>query len=99
MPSCISCEVDKAACRLGMHQFDADVVADLQAFVSTLQSSLNRRPADAYPRPLFGCARHDRIEPLTNAMLQQERRGRLPHQPLHFVGRVLALRTSLRDSL
>ena len=57
-----SLEVDIAAFYIGAEQFHAELVADVHAFKTDLQSSFDGRIEQTDPRSLVGCAGDDGIE-------------------------------------
>src|SRR6266850_4821386 len=84
-------EIDEPALDVGLEELDRDPFPDVETLEPVDHLPLHGGTEDPDPGPLLGHGGDHSLEPLPDPGLQEERRGRLPHLPLHLVRVVLLL--------
>src|SRR5713101_2119334 len=92
-------KVDEPALDVGLEELDRDLLPDVETLEPVDHLPLHGGSEDPDPGPLLGRGGDHSLEPLPDSRLQEERRGRLPHLPLHLVRVVFLLRAVARQLL
>src|SRR5258708_25025557 len=92
-------EVDEAALDVGALQRHLHSIADVEAVGAAHEAALDGRPRDPHPRALVRGAGDERVETLAEAVLEQQRRRRLPHLALDLRGVVFLLGAVAREGV
>src|SRR5581483_4728107 len=84
-------EIDVPTADVGIYELHAQSIADVDSVVASDQHALDARLHNAHERSVFVRASDDRVECLSDTVLQSDSGNALLHIALHFACRVLPL--------